>query len=689
MSRQKSAKPKRRAQYEKRRLAESNLEAEKPSSPTESKTNHLGPVTTALIVLPFVALVTYFCWSVLRTDEETPLAETNPATTKKETPAVYPWMQFQSGQAWVSEEDRAKAWDQIDNPAADGWETEVLSNQVGEQLTKLKKLMTGEGEIDAKAIAKLAIADVRSQPLVPIDLDTTYQDHAFHVRRATFAKSPSTIPATEGTTGTDTLAESIRTMLQPYRDRQQLRVKLKVFRVNKIKDGFRTHQSLELFGETEKGLKEENAIWIAEWEKRGDVPILRDLRVSEYETVDRTGKSLFADCTEAALGQTDSFQQQLSVGYDQWLERSQFNRFMSLASMPGVAIGDVNGDGLDDVYACQEAGLPNLLYLQNNDGTVRDASRDSGVDWLQSSTAALIIDLDNDGHNDLAVGVTGGVVLAKGDGTGRFTKQITLDSSDHIVTLTAADYDRDGRLDLYAGSYFADGIDRENEDIVASNEFADTAYGDVNDIGATNNLFHNEWAGGRWAFRDVTDSVGMDKNNQRLTFAASWEDYDNDGDQDLYVANDYGLNYLYRNDTPPGGPGKFVDVANATNAEDTAFSMAVAWGDYDRDGWMDVYISNMFSYAGNRIAFQDQFHAEASEKVRTGYQRFARGNTLLRNLGKPDDDSTIKFQDESVDEHVNRARWAWGSRFVDLNNDGWDDLVVANGYITAGDNGDL
>ena len=110
---------------------------------------------------------------------------------------------------------------------------------------------------------------------------------------------------------------------------------------------------------------------------------------------------------------------------------------------------------------------------------------------------------------------------------------------------------------------------------------------------------------------------------------------------------------------------------------------SVTWSDFDRDGWLDVYVSNMWSAAGNRIAFQPRFKRGAPAEVKQRLQRFARGNTLLRNRG----DGT--FLDVSAPAGVEMGRWSWCSQFADINNDGWEDLLVANGYITGDDSGDL
>ena len=111
--------------------------------------------------------------------------------------------------------------------------------------------------------------------------------------------------------------------------------------------------------------------------------------------------------------------------------------------------------------------------------------------------------------------------------------------------------------------------------------------------------------------------------------------------------------------------------------------MGVSWGDYNNDGLMDIYVSNMFSSAGNRVAFQRKFRDDDTAETKSMFQRHARGNSLFENAG----DGT--FRDVSVEAAVTMGRWAWGSVFTDLNNDGWRDLLVTNGLATNEDTGDL
>jgi hypothetical protein len=193
--------------------------------------------------------------------------------------------------------------------------------------------------------------------------------------------------------------------------------------------------------------------------------------------------------------------------------------------------------------------------------------------------------------------------------------------------------------------------------------------------GAPNVMLRND---GGWSFTDVTESIGLRENGMRFSYAAAWDDFDDDGDLDVYVANDFGRNNLYRNDD-----GFFVDVAPELDVEDIGPGMSAAWGDYNNDGRPDLYVSNMFSSAGNRITHQEQFKTSLDAREKKLFQRHARGNSLFENLG------SAGFRDRSVDLGVTLGRWAWGSLFVDVNNDGWEDLYVTNGFITAGGGNDL
>lgn len=568
---------------------------------------------------------------------------------------------------------------EVDNPAADGWESEVQAAAAREQLKKLGKILAAPSPADPAAVAELVADAFTSDPLGP-ELEIVFEDSITTVgRRKAGAEARPTIQGLEEFVAAIDAADFKRDGTRDHRS------EFKVIKVSPGEAGFATDQLVSVSWNTGAEIVEAHATWTIDWQGGGDdeaPPKLRKLRVTKFEqtrTMLSGGRPMFSDCTESALAANPSYREQLLYGLNHWHERIPFRNSLNGLGTPGFALGDVNGDGLDDLYLCQHPGLPNRLFLQNPDGTLRDASKDWGVDWIDDSRCALIVDLDNDGDRDLVVAILGHVVLASNRGNKRFEIERVVPVMESTISLSAADYDRDGRLDLYVGGYAPDTTTAQAAPTAVGFGTERFVYYDANNS-VGNVLLRNESdAEGGWKFTDVTREVGLDVNNRRWTLAAGWEDYDEDGDLDLYVANDFGRNNLYRNDG-----AKFVDVAAELGVEDSASGMSVSWGDYDRDGRIDLYVANMFSAAGNRIVPQAGFKRGISGDVRGRYQHFARGNTLLRNLG-PDG-----FADTSIEAGVTMGRWAWSSLFGDLNNDGWEDLVVGNGHLTAeDDSGDL
>ena len=601
--------------------------------------------------------------------------------------------------------NQGRSWKEIDDPSKDGWDTEVLGNQAKKQLQVLGGMLADLDGVDVKNVSKLVADGFACEPLRPTELTTVIDDAYLKIERATsMAPLADLGESAPGETemaelkhrGADGLVETMRLAFAPFENVVDLHFKGKVFKVLKTPDGVLTRQYVSISGNKPGEAKtpgkiELHATWDIGWlpGEDGAKPRMRWIRVVEFEQTEshQPGGELFADCTKSVLGGNSAYADQFLLGMNHWFERIQDQGSDVLRAHPGLALGDVNGDGLDDLYVCQETGLPNRLFIQNADGTAREASATWGIDWLQSSRSALLVDLDNDKDQDLVVTILGGVVVAENDGHGKFQIREVLETENDVMSLSAVDYDMDGRLDIYACVYF------ENKNLgsgartaLASAE-AGFAVHDANN-GGRNVLFQNQTPStGGWQFVNVTKEVGLEVNNHRYSLAASWDDFDNDGDLDLYVANDYGRDHLYRNDpsdAASGGAGRhFVDISDAAHIENGATGMSTSWADYDRDGWMDVFIANMWSSAGNRIAFQEQFKTDATPEEKQRYQRVARGNTLLRNQG----DGT--FADHSAPAGIEMGRWAWGTNFVDLNNDGWEDIVVANGYITTEDTGDL
>ena len=121
------------------------------------------------------------------------------------------------------------------------------------------------------------------------------------------------------------------------------------------------------------------------------------------------------------IGRDPAFQNQLAHGLDHWLARLDTRVGLKVGGWNGLAVGDANGDGLEDLYVCQSGGLPNRLFLARADGTAGDVAAAAGVDWLETSRGALFIDLDNDGDQDLVVSVEEGLLIHENDGSGRYT----------------------------------------------------------------------------------------------------------------------------------------------------------------------------------------------------------------------------------------------------------------------------
>jgi len=559
------------------------------------------------------------------------------------------------------------------DPRNDGWQSEAFSGAVDGQLKRLGELLVHTGSLDPEKLRALSADNFSCSPLRPQDLEEVFRDKAILVRR------PSSVQDAARHHGTAGLAEALRQLAQPLTGAGDARTKFKTVRVRLSDGGAQTSVYFQFSGSAPTGFWQINATWDVQWlGGQADVrPRLVSINVRDYEEVVAAAGRLFADCTEAVLGENPSFDQQIRYGLIHWLKRIERLHQMWVYARNGLAVGDVNGDGLEDLYLCQPAGLPNRLFIQNPDGTATDRSARAGVDWLAHTVSALLVDLDNDGDQDLVTAVRRKLLLMENDSTGRFRLRAELAFADQdCQSLSAVDYDNDGDLDLYLCVDIGDPRAREGE---SQPPFV---YHDANNGGA-NVLFRNDITTSNdgvdpWVFTDVTKAIGLAADNRRHSLAAAWEDYDDDGDQDLYVANDYGPNWLLRNDG-----GHFVNVAREAGVVDYGGGMSVSWADYNRDGLMDLYVANMFSSAGSRITRQSQFQADADEDTRAIYMRFAKGNTLFENHGDAGGSAGPRFNDVGAESAVEMGRWAWSSPFVDLNNDGWADMVVANGFHTG------
>lgn len=542
------------------------------------------------------------------------------------------------------------------DPARDGWDTEAFSNSAQDQLNELGHLICTPTELTADTLLNIANPKAKSHPILPsTHLKEVFSSSSLSVRRLS---SDTPLPST------DQLLQELKSLSSFF---DSPRFKFKLFKVEPINDTqTRTRQFLALSDQK----RELNATWSIIWDNQS--PSINSISLLECELVERSSPStLMQDATGSLLEDRPDLTDHLGHGINYWQGRIEKIQSMHYFGHNGLAVGDVNGDGLDDLYLCQSAAVPNKLFIQQQDGTARELAATSGVDLLNASRGCLLVDLDNDSDQDLAITTPLSTLIYANDGTGKFTLHQKIDIASGGYSLTAADYDNDGDLDLYVCVYYQKPGD-------ARALAYPIPYHDANN-GGRNILLRNEGM----KFFDATEETGMHLENHRFSFAASWEDVDADGDVDVYVANDYGRNNLYRNQLTETGKATFLSDAARAKIEDTSFGMSACWGDANGDGFIDLYTGNMFSGAGNRIAFQNKFQRHAPGEIKAKLQRTARGNSLFLN------NKDGSFSDVTMTAGARQGRWAWGSIFADLNNDGLEDLVVANGFVTGKREDDL
>ncbi len=384
------------------------------------------------------------------------------------------------------------------------------------------------------------------------------------------------------------------------------------------------------------------------------------------------GGATFLDVTSQALGNTESYKNQLLHGADHWRTILDGACGIDIYGNNGVMVGDYDNDGFDDFYVCQPAGLPNRLYRNRGDGTFEDVTEKAGVGALDNTACALFADFDNKGHQDLLVVCGSGPLLFVNQGDGTFSLKrdafkFARAPQGTFTHAAVADYDGDGRLDIFFCTYmYYLGLDQYHYPV---------PYYDARN-GPPNYLLHNE---GNGQFVEKTEAAGLNADNDRYSFACAWGDSNSNGHPDLCIANDFGSSQLYRNN----GNGTFTVASKESHIEDVGAGMSACWSDFNNDGRQDIYITSMWEAAGQRVSDQAQFHRAAPESIRALYQRHALGNALYRNQG----DGTFR----NVGQQVGAAmgRWSWSADFWDFDHDGYSDLYVTNGYISAVDRNDI
>ena len=330
----------------------------------------------------------------------------------------------------------------------------------------------------------------------------------------------------------------------------------------------------------------------------------------------------------------------------------------------GVAIFDYNNDGLMDILLINgstfqlldDPKLPRTisrLFRNNGDGTFTDVTRQSGLintGWGQGVAAA---DYDNDGYVDVFITNYGTNALFHNNGNGTFTNvthEAGVEGGNWSTGCTWGDADGDGRLDLYVARYVdfhRSSVPRPGSGNYCIYRGVPVACGPRGLPGLADLFYHNE---GNGTFREVSKEVGIIDSGKAYGLTASFCDFDNDGHLDIFVANDSMPNFLWHNK----GNGTFEEIGMEAGCALTAdgraqASMGVALGDYNNDGWMDIYVT----------AFSEDY------------------NTLYRN-------SKGQFDDVTFQAGLGKKAYSeltMGTGFLDYDNDGWQDIFLANGHL--------
>ncbi len=336
-----------------------------------------------------------------------------------------------------------------------------------------------------------------------------------------------------------------------------------------------------------------------------------------------------------------------------------------------VAIIDFDNDGKPDIYLLngstidaergKEKAPKSALFRNLGDWRFEDVTAKAGVENERWGMGVSVADFNNDGFADIFVGNYGVSRLYKNNGDGTFTdvaKELGVAVKGWHTGATFGDFDKDGRLDLFIPAYLEFDLDdlppnpseTDNDSTSSFCQFRGKSVmcGPRGLTGAKDRLFRQSADG---TFEEVGDKIGVSDEEKYYGFSSVFVDVDDDDDLDLLVVNDSTPKQLYENQ----GDGTFEDIGYPSgialneNGREQA-GMGVAVGDIDNDGLVDFHITNF------------------SDDSNTLYRNDAEGNftdiTFQAGLGEP----TVPFL-------------GWGTSFFDFNNDGWKDLIVANGHV--------
>ncbi|HTE19887.1 MAG TPA: CRTAC1 family protein, partial [Armatimonadota bacterium] len=330
-----------------------------------------------------------------------------------------------------------------------------------------------------------------------------------------------------------------------------------------------------------------------------------------------------------------------------------------VASMgAAVSVVDFDRDGWNDMYVTNSGeGTQNRLYRNLGNGKFQDVAAAAGVADVNQvetgvSTGAIWGDYDNDGYEDLFLNKWGRPELFHNDGGKKFTRVTETAGLPKWVNANSAvwfDYDRDGRLDLFIGGYYREDINLWR---LASTRIMPDSFSFATN-GGRKFLFHNRGDG---TFEDVTAQMGLE--SRRWSLAAGAADLRGTGYPDLMIANDYGYSECWANE----GGKRFREIGKQVGVGERSRSgMNVSFGDVFNRGQLAVYVTNI---------------SEESALMQLNDLWVPREGASGENL---------RYDNMASDMGVDKGGWSFGTQFGDLNNDGWSDLFLTNGYISAGE----
>ncbi len=340
----------------------------------------------------------------------------------------------------------------------------------------------------------------------------------------------------------------------------------------------------------------------------------------------------------------------------------------------GVSVGDINNDGLIDIYFSSNQG-PNKLFLNKGKMVFEDISKKSGLESLGSwKTGVSMVDINGDGLLDIYVcrlgnfkGISGKNELYINNGDLTFSEKATeygLDFQGFSTHASFFDYDRDGDLDMYL----------LNHAVHTEKSFGSASLRYLDDGLAGDRLYKNNSEKGEKRFTDITNEAKIYSSQLGYGLGTGISDLNNDGWPDLYVSNDFNENdYLYLNKAD----GTFQDQTSSAINYSSRFSMGSDFADINNDGWIDFITLDMLAKDETiqKLSAGEETEEILQQKLNFGFERQFSRNCFQLNNG----DGT--FSEIAQLSGISATDWSWGVLVADYDNDGWKDVFISNGIV--------